>query len=310
MINYGDSVSTARVSAIVTTWNACEVLGRCLESLGRQVVTGGFETLVVDNASTDGTAEWLAQQAGGRVITNVRNAHYSGGNNIGADAARGRVLVLLNPDTELLGTRVLEVLARAVEEPGVGIAGPRLANPDGSLQPSCAAYPSILRALVIGTGFQRLLPNSLLARVDPERWSHDRPKDVDWVKGAALAVRADLFAELGGFASTTYGQEEDLAFRARQRGWRVRFEPSVTVMHVGNVSAAQKWGVAERAERVARAELTFLRAHYGPLRRTAIRVLVGMAYAARAAIHGALQRRERADLFRAMARVYATHSST
>jgi GT2 family glycosyltransferase len=300
-------VGPVRVSAIVTTWNAAEVLGRCLASLERQVVTGGFETIVVDNASTDGTRELLAQRAERlHVVTNDHNAHYSGGNNRGAAAARGTVLFFLNPDTELLDPYALDRLAAAVEQPGVGIAGPMLVNPDGSLQPSCAAHPSLLRALVIGSGLQRLLPNTLLLRIDPERWSHDRPVEVGWVKGAAIAIRADLFAALDGFWPAVYGQEEDLAYRAQRRGFRVRFEPSVRVMHVGNFSSAQRWNSAERASRVAHAELLLLREHYGPLRRSAIRVVVGAGYAARAAAHAVLGRSERAALFRAMARTYTS----
>jgi GT2 family glycosyltransferase len=290
----------------VVSWNGGPVLGRCLESVERQRVTGGFETIVVDNASTDNTAEVLRMHAEDvRVITNDHNVGFSAGNNQGAAAARAPVLFFLNSDTELLGPEVLERLAAVVEQPTVAMAGPLLVNPGGSLQRSCAGHPSVLRAVLIGSGLHRLLPDRLAMRTVPESWSHDRPADVGWVMGAAVAIRADLFRELGGFWSSLYAEEEDLAYRAQRRGLRVRFEPAARVMHVGNFSFAQRFSDSARAGRVAGAEMQFLRAHCGRWRASVIRVIVGSGYAVRAMAHAALGRRERARVFLAMARVYA-----
>ena len=292
---------------IVVSWNAGPVLGGCLESLERQRVTGGFETIVVDNASTDNTAEVLRVHADAiRVITNDQNAGFSAGNNQGAAAARAPVLFFLNSDTELLGPDVLERLAEVVEEPTVAIAGPLLVKPDGSLQPSCVAHPSVPLALLIGSGLHPLLPDRLAMRAAPQFWSHDRPSDVGWVDGAAFAIGADLFHELGGWWSSIYAGEENLAYRAQRRGLRVRFVPAAKVMHVGNFSLAQRQSESARAARVASAEMRFLRAHYGRWRANAIRVIVGSSYAARVPAHAALGRRERARVFLAMARVYVS----
>jgi GT2 family glycosyltransferase len=294
-----------RVSVIIPSWNARDVLARCLDSLATQDVRGGFETIVVDNASSDGTAELLRERADEvRVISNRENVGFSAANNQAAREARGAVLFFLNSDTELLSPDVLEALARAVEADGVAMAGPMLVNPDGSLQPSCAAHPSIARALIVGAGVHRWLPNAVLRRVAPEFWPHDASIDTGWVMGAAVAVRADLFRQLGGFWPIMYSEEQDLAYRAQQRGLRVRFEDTVRVMHVGNHSNRQRWASAVRAARIASAEISFLRAHYGGPRRAVIRLLTGAAYGARAIAHAALRHRERAAVFRAMARVY------
>jgi GT2 family glycosyltransferase len=295
-----------RVSVIIATWNAAGVLGPCLDSVERQRVDGGAETIVVDNASTDSTQELLRRYEGRiRVIANELNARYAGANNQAARIAEGDVLFFLNSDTELRGTDVLERLALAVEDPEIGIAGPLLVNPDGSLQPSSGAHPSVLRAAAVGVGAHRLLPDSARARVAPDHWSHDHSSDTDWVMGAAIAIRADLFRELGGFWETTYAEEQDLAYRVQERGLRVRFERSAKVMHIGNHSLAQQWSDAERARRVARAELAFLRAHYGGVRRAAIRAITGLAYAGRALVLRSLGHRDRASVYAAMARVYA-----
>ncbi|MEA2450367.1 MAG: hypothetical protein QOG63_2299 [Thermoleophilaceae bacterium] len=299
-------VERVRISVIIATWNACDVLGRCLDSVVRQEVSGGFETIVVDNASTDGTADLLRGYADRvTVITNDHNAAYAGANNLAAREARGDVLFFLNSDTELLTPDVLERLASAASAYGVGVAGPMLLNPDGTLQPSCAPYPSVLAAAVVGLGLQRVLPDRLLARVAPQFWSHDRSIDTDWLMGAAIATRADVFRELGGFWQQMYAEDTDLAFRARRRGLRVRFDSGARVMHVGNHSLSQRWSDAERAGRVARAELAFLDTHYGRAHAAAIRAIAGAGYAARTVAHALLRHRDRASVYRSMARVYA-----
>jgi GT2 family glycosyltransferase len=295
-----------RVSVIVATWNAARVLGACLDSVLAQEVPGGFEVIVVDNASTDGTAALLRNYDGRvRVITNDHNAAYAGGNNLAAREARGEVLFFLNSDTELCTPDVLEQLARAATAEGVGLAGPRLLNPDGTLQPSCAAYPTVLRTVLVGVGLHRVLPDRVRARVAPYFWSHSEPLDTDWLMGAALAVRADVFRELGGFWSTLYNEETDLAYRARERGLRVRFESAPRVMHIGSHSLSQRFTDTERAQRAAAAELSFLDAHYGRVRRAAIRAAGLLTYGSRAIAHALIGRRARAAVYGAMASVYA-----
>jgi GT2 family glycosyltransferase len=299
-------VERLRISVIIATWNARDVLGRCLDSVLSQQVDGGFETIVVDNASTDRTAELLHSYSDRvRVITNDHNAAYSGANNMAAREARGEVLFFLNSDTELRGDDVLERLASAATADGVGVVGPKLVNPDGTLQPSCAPHPSVTSVAVVGVGLHRVLPNRLLERFAPQFWSHDEPADTDWLMGAAIAVRADVFRELGGFWPNMYGEDADIAYRAQERGLRVRFDPSATVMHVGNHSVSQKWTDAERGQRVASAEVAFLETHYGRARRVAIRAMATATYGARAVALALLRRRARAAVYRAMAGVYA-----
>jgi N-acetylglucosaminyl-diphospho-decaprenol L-rhamnosyltransferase len=230
-----------RHSAIVVTWNAAAVLDRCLESLRRQEVEGDLETIVVDNASTDETGAVLAGHADHvRVIRNDENRGFSLGNNQGAASATGEILHFLNSDTELLGRDALQRLGEELSRDDVGLVGPRLLNPDGTLQPSCRAHPTVLRALVVFLAFQRVLPNAALARVFPAGWSHDETRNVDWVVGAALSVRADVFREAGGFWTIQYAEEQDLAREIQRRGLRVRYVHDVRVLHVENASNKQR----------------------------------------------------------------------
>jgi GT2 family glycosyltransferase len=294
-----------RHSVIVVTWNASEVLDRCLESVHRQEVDGGLETIVVDNASTDGTEAVLARHAGRiRVIRNDRNLGFSVGNNQGAAAASGEILHFLNSDTEVVDRDALERLADALGERGVGLAGPRLVNPDGTLQPSCSAHPTVLRALAVGSGLHRLLPNRIVARVFPPHWSHDESRNTGWLVGAALSVRAATFRDVGGFWPIQYSEEQDLAWEIQRRGLAVRYVHDVRVVHVGNFSNQQRWSSPEGAGRKAEAELAFLAKHYSRPRAAAIRLITATGHAGRSAILRRLGETERADVYRSMARVH------
>jgi GT2 family glycosyltransferase len=296
-----------RLSVIIPTWNTRALLADCLDSIDEQDVPGGFETIVVDNGSTDGTAELLrAREDRVRVITNAGNAGFAAANNQAAEEARGTILMFLNSDTRLTAPDTLERVVSTAEAPDVGIAGPMLLNTDGSLQSSCAAHPSVGRALLVGAGLHRLLPDRLRATLSPDTWSHDRPCDTGWVKGAAMAVRADLFRGAGGFWPTLYSEEIDLAYRLKRRGYRVRFEPSARVVHVGNRTGSQRYSDAGRAARIAHAELLFLRAHYPRGRAAAIRAVTGAAYALRAVVHRLLAHDLQASVYGALARTYAT----
>ena len=295
-----------RGTVIIPSWNTAPVLGPCLESLARQELPGGFETIVVDNGSNDGTDEVLRDHADRvRVLRNEENVGFSEGVNQAARVARGEILCVLNSDTELLAPDVLSLLADVAEDPAVGLCGPKLLNPDGTLQPCCAAHPTVTRALVVGVGLHRILPERLRRRLAPEFWSHDRSIDTGWLLGAAMVIRAELFRELGGLWGTEYAEDEDLAYRVQQRGLAVRFVEPARVMHIGNYTLAQHRTDAQRAARVAEAELAFLRTHYSRPRAAAIRSLVWCAYSGRAVVHRLLGRRPRSAVFRSMARVYS-----
>jgi len=294
-----------RHSVIIVTWNAAAVLDRCLASVARQVVEGDLETIVVDNASIDDTAAVLERHAAAaRVIRNAENLGFSGGNNQGAEAATGEVLHFLNSDTELLQPDALQRLGEALRADNVGMVGPRLVQPDGGLEPSCTAHPTVAASLAVALGLHRILPNRALARIYPRAWSHDESRTMDWLVGAALSLRADLFRAVGGFWPIQYGEEADLARKVQDRGYAVRFVHDVSVMHVGNVSNQQRFSSPDRARRAARAEVAYLDRHVGGVRAAAIRAIVGAGHAGRAAVLGLRRERERAAVYRSMAAVY------
>jgi GT2 family glycosyltransferase len=291
---------------IIPCWNAEEVLDACLDTLRAQAVPGGFETIVVDDASSDASAAVLARRPEEiTLITHPENRGFSAACMSGVDAARGEILFFLNTDTELCSPDVIARLAADLDDPSVGLVGPLLVNADGSLQSSCAAVPSLTTTLLLSSGVHLLLPDRALARVAPHRWSHDSPRDTGWLRGAAIALRADVFRAVGGFSPEYYGQDLDLGYLVGAHGLRVHFDPTVRVMHLDDHSQSQRWSAPERSARVAVAELAFLRRRLRRPRAVAIRAITGTGYAVRAVVHRALGRREPAAVYAAMARVYA-----
>lgn len=295
-----------RGTVVIPSRNSAAVLPSCLDSLSGQELRGGFETIVVNDGSSDDTEAVLRER--GDAVTAIQNP--AGGGfaravNQGAERARGSVLYLVNSDTELLRPDVLELLARAVEDPRVGLAGPKLLNPDRTLQPSCAPHPTVAGSILAASGLHRLLPDRAMRRVAPQFWSHDRETDTGWLMGAMLAIETDFYRELGGLWATEYAEDQDLAYRVQQRGLAVRFVESAQVMHIGNFTLGQERSDAQRAARIASAELAFLRAHYSRPRAAVIRATVWCGYAARAVAHRLAGHAPRAEEYRSMARVYS-----
>lgn len=298
------------ISIVIVNWNAADVLPACLRSIEAQSGIEIAEVIVVDNASSDASLDVvrkLADLVGYHldVIANADNRGFGAANNQGAKEATGDVLVLLNPDTELLGDDALATLARELDSPGVGLAGPHLLNTDGTTQGSCAAFPSIHHSVVMATGLHRLLPVAMLRRVAPEEWSQDASTDTDWLRGACLAFRRSEYISRGGFSEATfmYGEDLEIAFETRAAGLVVRYCHESSVIHHDDHSANKRWNTPERMTKVGRGALKFLERHYSWPRRTTIRLIDLTGYAARWLVH-AVRRDERASTYRALTTTY------
>lgn len=228
------------LAVAVVSFNTRELLERCLRSVA---AAGAATVVVVDNGSTDGSIELVREQfAGVRLVVMERNHGYGAAANVAFAACDAPALLLLNSDT-VVAPDVLAVLARHLaEHPGAAIVGPRLANPDGSLQPSTFPFPSPPDLLMGETGLHLLVRRVPRLRERWLRtWSHDEARAVPWVIGAALAIRRGPFEAVGGFDESyfMYWEEVDLARRLADAGYGTHFEPATTVMHVGEASTAQ-----------------------------------------------------------------------
>jgi GT2 family glycosyltransferase len=238
------------VSVIIVNWNAGPALEACLGSVG----PGDAEVIVVDNASTDGSAAAArAGFPGVRVLETGENPGFAAGANRGAAAARGDVLVFLNPDARLLDGALAALVDALLLVPGAGIAGGALVDERRRWQPAWARFAPIPH-LLLDTTIGRL--GSRMRR---------RPYAVDWVYGTFMAVRRDVFRQLGGFDARyfLYGEDLDLCYRAGRLGVRTVHVPAARAMHARNVSAALRFGLGREAE-VVKGEMRFYAARGGP----------------------------------------------
>ncbi|HET91969.1 MAG TPA: glycosyltransferase family 2 protein [Chloroflexi bacterium] len=229
------------LSVVVVSWNVCDLLRRCLRSVTR-TRSLSCEVIVVDNASTDGSIAMLqAEFPQAWVIANTDNRGFPAANNQGLAVAQGRYVLLLNPDTEVVGDGLATLVAYADAHPDVGIVGPQLLNPDGSVQSSRRRFPTLMTAFFESTWLQPHAPRRLLEQYYVLDRPDDAILDVDWLKGAALLARREAVAEVGEMDASffMYSEELDWCRRFREAGWRVVYLPTARIVHHEGKSSEQ-----------------------------------------------------------------------
>lgn len=220
------------VAVIVVTYNSAGVVLDLLDSLPAGLDGLSADVVVVDNSSTDGTAELLDARDDCRVVR-APNHGYAAGINAGVrHAAPAPAVLVLNPDVRLDPGSVRRLL-EPLQRPGVGITAPRVHSEDGSLHLSLRRTPTLARAL----GLSRTRVPALSEYVHEPR-AYERPGPVDWALGAILAIRRDCLDDVGEWDESffLYSEETDYCLRARDRGWLTWYEPSATAMHIGGAS--------------------------------------------------------------------------
>jgi GT2 family glycosyltransferase len=223
------SSAQPRVSIVIPVYGKVEYTLACLRSLVANPPTDAFEVIVVDDASPDDSAGILARVQGIRLVRNANNLGFVGSCNAGAATAAGEFLIFLNNDTQVLAGWSEELLRCFELRPDCGIAGSQLVYPDGRLQEAGAWVFADASAWNIGRFEPRNDPAVRFAR------------KVDYVSGASLAIRRQVFAQLGGFDqrfAPGYYEDTDLAFAARHAGYSVWYVPTSVVIHAEGISSA------------------------------------------------------------------------
>ena len=230
-----ETSSAYEVSIVVVSYNSSRHLERLLPSLYDARRDVSFETIVVDNASDDGTPGFLADSFPQvRVIENAANLGYSRAVNQGIEAARGRYVLILNPDIEVRDGSI-ELLCREMDENAdVGIAGSKLLNEDGTVQHSCRRFYTLwtvlLRRTFLGKLFRRTGEISRFLMLD---FDHASSHDVDWIIGACMMVRREALADIGLMDERffLYFEDVDWCYRAWRTGWKVRYIAESVMTH-------------------------------------------------------------------------------
>lgn len=242
----GAKLTTPELAIIIVNWNGGQLLRQCLESIAQHPPSLSYEIVVVDNASTDGSREWL-ESLGARVrlIKNKENAGFGRANNQGFAATEAPLLFLLNSDAEVQAGAIDTLVETINSDERIGVCGPRLINPDGTLQASVWHNPvTPIDLIVAAFRLHRLLPRRLRGELLlGYHWDHARQRRARMLSGAALLVRREMIDQVGGFDERfhMYGEDIEWCLRIVRAGWWMIFEPLATVLHHGGQSSARRW---------------------------------------------------------------------
>jgi GT2 family glycosyltransferase len=258
-----------RVSVIVVAHNARELVRACLASIPTD-----SELLVVDNASIDGCAEMIAAEfPRANLIRNPINVGFARANNQALRKAKGELILLLNSDAELRADCLASLETAFAAHPELGIAGPRLLNTDGTWQPSWGKFP---------TPATEFLFQSYLYKIWPTCFPYGRRVSiyfhraygafrwVEWVTGAALILRRQVYDAIGGLPENTFMYGEDLEYcaLARAAGFGVAYVPTASVCH--HLQASSRRDYARWIENYTQATLAYYSLHGMPAERSAV----------------------------------------
>jgi hypothetical protein len=263
-------VPPPELSILLLSWNVRDLLRTCLASL--PLTDPRVEIVVVDAASADGSAEMVrAEFPGVTLIASADNLGYSRGNNLGLRAARGRYLLILNPDTEVVDDALAQMGAYLDAHPDVGLLGPQLILPDGTIQPTRRRFPTLATGFFESTWFQPLAPRRLLDRYYARDLRDDAVVEVDWIVGAALFVRRAAYEQVGGLDEGffMYSEELDWCRRMKAAGWKVVYFPQARIIHHHARSSAQV--PAATHIRYSSSKVRYYRKYHGALAAEALR---------------------------------------
>ncbi|NWF70448.1 MAG: glycosyltransferase family 2 protein [Chloroflexi bacterium] len=273
------------LSIIIVSWNVAALLAECLDSIH----SGGLksEIILVDSASSDHTVEMvrtLYPQV--KLLAQSENVGFTRGNNIGLQSASGRYLLLLNPDTEIVGDALAQMVAYMDAHPEVGILGPHTLNSDRSTQSSKRRFPTAALAFFESTWLQPYAPKRLLAHFYAEDVADTATAEVDWVQGSALLARRAVYEQIGGLDEgyVMYSEELDWCKRAKGAGWRVVYFGGAQIIHHGGKSTEQ--AAARKHIHFQQSKLRYFRKYHSAGLALALRLFLLLSYAAQIGIEG------------------------
>jgi len=257
------------LSVVIVALNGRDMTLECLATIPGAAGGLACEIVLVDNGSSDGTAEAAGKIPGVRVIRNSDNRGYGPAANQGMRASTGKIIALVNNDTRLPPGSLKELAALLEADPKAAVVGPQLQHEDGRSQHSFDVEPSLATELLNKSLLRRLSPGAYPSRLQPR----SAPFEVQNLVGACFVLRRSIADELGGFDETFFYlyEETDFCRRARDRGWKILVHPGVTIVHLQ--------GRTRRAVRVrakieqARSRFAYFRKHR-PMAHLALRLLL------------------------------------
>ena len=255
------------VSVIIVSWNARKYLMQCVASLLDQACPYPIEIIVVDNASSDGSADAVTNcYPNVRLIRNTENVGFAKANNIGVSVSSGRYLCFVNSDVKVLPDCINRLVDYCEEHADVGMAGPRIIGRDGKLQRSCRGFPNVWNMFCRALALDSLFPRSkMFTGYSLSYWPHDCLRRVDVLSGCFWLVRREALSQVGLLDETFFMYAEDMDWCRRfwAQHWPVVFVPAAEAIHYGGASSSNS-PVRFYIEK-QRADLQYWRKHHSRL---------------------------------------------
>ena len=251
-----------KVSIIIINWNTKKLLAECLDSISEFAEDISNEIIVVDNASEDGSQEMLKEfYPNVQLIENEHNTGFARANNQAVKVSSGDYVLLLNSDARLTAFSLQNLIELAEKNPTAGLVGARLLNPDGSFQASHTPFPTLWREFLILSGLGRFFSDSWYPSRGPE--IEKGIQQVDYVEGACLFCRKDIYLQAGGLdeAYFMYAEEVDLCFAIRKAGYQVWYHPEARIIHHGGASSINRR--TQREGDLYSSRIRFFKKNYG-----------------------------------------------
>jgi N-acetylglucosaminyl-diphospho-decaprenol L-rhamnosyltransferase len=263
------------LSIIIVNWNVRDLLHACLCSLEAHRKRLELQVIVVDSYSADDSVDMVRRHFPWvELIACEENVGFPRGNNLGLAQANGRYILLLNPDTEVVGDALATMVAYAETHPKVGAIGPQLLNPDGSVQSSRRRFPTLVTAIFESTWLESFAPASILRHYYVQDLVDEEIAVVDWVTGACLLVRREVVDQIGGLDENyfMYSEELDWCHRIKLAGWQIVYLPTARVIH--HVGKSSEQAVTARHINFQRAKLRYFYKYHGRLAAWLLRLFI------------------------------------
>ena len=257
------------LTTLLVSYNTKALLTPCLEALDKALAPiGGGDVIVVDNASRDGSAEFLQQNRPDvLLIQSQENVGFGRANNLALDRIKSRFLLLLNTDAFVPPDALAGPVAYMESHPECGVLGVRLVGRDGEPQPGCRYFPTPLNSFWARAGITRRFGSPRM--VDDEHWDHRDTRECDWVPGCYYLIRREVLDRVGLFDPRffLYFEEVDHCREVKKAGWKVVFYPQVDVVHLGGESAKSDGAISKSGRQLEALQIEsaflYFRKHHG-----------------------------------------------
>lgn len=262
-------IAEVDISIIIVNWNTARVTCDCLQSVYQQTKDIGFEVIAVDNASSDNSVEMIKDKFPQvNLIENNENRGFAAANNQGMAIAKGRYVLLLNPDTVVLDGAIQKTVTYAESHPQYAAVGCQVWENDKVIQKTCFQFHTPWNFFCGTTGLARLFPGSRWLGGDKMLWwNRESEQEVEVVSGMFLLVRREVIEQIGRMDESffIYAEEADWCYRMSQAGWKNSFWPGAKIIHLdGGSKSSGQLNVKMEVQKV-KSLLILMRKHYGRL---------------------------------------------